>query len=181
MSFSEGFLLDTNAWIGVLNETSPALCANFKLREASEILICSVVKSELLYGARRGHRMAENLRLLHELFEDFRSLPFDDECAATCGVIRAELARLGQPIGPVDFLIAATALAHNVTLVTHNTRELARVPGLAVVDWEVDSGPFVARDRPAPSSSWARRDRRAARDRAAGRRRRVRARKTALV
>jgi tRNA(fMet)-specific endonuclease VapC len=52
------------------------------------------------------------------------------------GEIRAYLARLGKPIGPYDMQIAAIALAHNVILVTHNTREFSRIPDLQIEDWE---------------------------------------------
>lgn len=65
------------------------------------------------------------------------SLPFDDRAADEYGRIRAYLARLGTPIGPNDLLIAAIALANNATLVTHNTTEFNRVPGLTIVDWEM--------------------------------------------
>jgi predicted nucleic acid-binding protein len=63
-------------------------------------------------------------------------LPFDDRCAGGAGLIRLDLERSGRPIGPNDLLIAATARAHDLVLVTANTREFARVPGLRVDDWE---------------------------------------------
>ncbi len=66
----------------------------------------------------------------------FVSLPFDDVTALTYGRIRAELAANGTPIGPNDFQIAAIALTHSLTLVTHNTREFSRVSGLVIEDWE---------------------------------------------
>jgi tRNA(fMet)-specific endonuclease VapC len=95
-----------------------------------------VVKAELLYGPRRSSRVADNLRLLHRFFRPFVCLPFDDRCAEHYGMIRADLARLGQPIGPNDLLIAATARAHDLVLVTHNTEEFSRVVGLQMEDWE---------------------------------------------
>jgi tRNA(fMet)-specific endonuclease VapC len=94
-----------------------------------------VVKAELLYGAHRSARPDENLRTLDTLFQAFQSVPFDDVAAEHYGRIRAELAAQGTPIGPNDLLIAATALAYNLVLVTHNTREFSRVPGLIVEDW----------------------------------------------
>ena len=63
-------------------------------------------------------------------------MPFDDAAAFRYGTIRAVLEKDGRPIGPNDTLIAAIALAHGLTVVTHNTAELARVPELAVEDWE---------------------------------------------
>jgi tRNA(fMet)-specific endonuclease VapC len=63
-------------------------------------------------------------------------LPFDDRAAETHAVIRQELAKPGTPIGPYDLIIAATALVHDLILVTHNTGEFARVPKLRLEDWQ---------------------------------------------
>ncbi|MFO1434078.1 MAG: virulence-associated protein [Candidatus Competibacteraceae bacterium] len=65
------------------------------------------------------------------------SLPFASETAQYCGEIRAALASQGQPIGPYDLQIAAIARAHGLVVVTHNTREFARVPDLMLEDWLV--------------------------------------------
>ncbi|MGA1284531.1 MAG: PIN domain-containing protein, partial [Prochlorothrix sp.] len=67
----------------------------------------------------------------------FVSFPFDAACSEIYGNIRANLAGLGTPIGANDLLIAAIALANELTLVTHNIREFSRVPELQVEDWEV--------------------------------------------
>ena len=69
-------------------------------------------------------------------FAPYQSLPFDDECAAQYGILRAYLAKLGTPIGHNDLLNAVIALTHNLILVTHNVSEFARVPGLVIEDWE---------------------------------------------
>jgi tRNA(fMet)-specific endonuclease VapC len=130
------FLLDTNACIRLLNGTSPPLEDRLRRVDPSEVCLCSVVKAELVYGARRSSRVAENLDLLRRFFLPFMSVAFDDPCADHCGRVRAELAAQGTPIGPNDLLIAATALAHDLTLVTHNIREFSRVTGLRVEDWE---------------------------------------------
>ncbi len=66
----------------------------------------------------------------------FFSVAFDDESAAIYGLIRAELTELGTMIGPNHLMIAAIALAHKLTLVTHNTREFSRVAGLKLEDWQ---------------------------------------------
>lgn len=129
------YLLDTNACIAVLNNASRALVARLRERTPQEVLLCSIVKAELIYGAYHSARAAENLRLLQEFFAPFGSLPFDDECAAHYGRIRDELERAGTPIGPNDLVIAATALAHHLVLVTDNTREFERVVGLQLENW----------------------------------------------
>jgi tRNA(fMet)-specific endonuclease VapC len=98
--------------------------------------MCSTVKAELHYGARHSSKPAENLRLLHDFFLPFRSHLFDDSCAEHYGIIRNELSRTGKPIGPNDLMIAATAIANDLILVTHNTDEFSRVVGLRWEDWE---------------------------------------------
>jgi len=130
------YLLDTNACIRLLNGTSPALVARMVGSDPAQIALCSIVKAELLYGARRSSRRADNLRLLESFFEPLASLPFDDACAERYGIIRSELESAGTPIGPNDLMIAATAVAHGATLVTNNVKEFSRVAGLRLEDWQ---------------------------------------------
>jgi tRNA(fMet)-specific endonuclease VapC len=130
------FLLDTNVCIRILNGSSPSVAARLQATSPAEVRLCSVVKAELLYGARHSKRVDGNLRLLHRFFEPLASLPFDDRCAEEAAFIRLDLGRSGRPIGPNDLLIAAIARAHDLVLVTHNIREFNRVPGLRVEDWE---------------------------------------------
>jgi tRNA(fMet)-specific endonuclease VapC len=130
------YLLDTNACIRILNGTSPALAERLRFIPRTRVRLSSVVKAELLYGARKSGRVAENLRLLDRFFETIASLPFDDRCAEEYGVLREELERAGTLIGPNDLLIAASARAHGAVLVTNNIREFSRVPDLRIDDWE---------------------------------------------
>ena len=130
------YLLDANACIRLLNGTSSRLAERMRATPRSQIRLSSIVKAELLFGARRSSRAADNLRLLKDFFAALASLPFDDSCAEEYGLLRAELDRAGTPIGPNDLLIAATARANGCTLVTHNVREFSRVSGLQYEDWE---------------------------------------------
>lgn len=130
------YLLDTNACIRVLTDRSAPLVARLRATSPSEIALCSVVRAELLFGALRSAPKAENLRLLRRFFEPFPSFPFDDEAAEEYAAIRADLEAAGTPIGPNDLMIAAIARSRDLTLVTHNQRELARVPDLRLEDWE---------------------------------------------
>ena len=130
------YLLDTNACIRILNGTSPSLAERLRFIPRSQLRLSSVVKAELLYGARKSSRVAENMRLLERFFDSIASLPFDDGCAEEYGVLREELERAGTPIGANDMLIAATARAHDAVLVTHNVREFSRVADLRLEDWE---------------------------------------------
>jgi tRNA(fMet)-specific endonuclease VapC len=135
------YLLDTNACIRVLTGRSSALTERLRARDPREIKLCSVVKAELLAGARKSGRPAENLRVLADFFAPFEAYGFDDSCAEHYGVVRSELERQGTPIGPNDLLIAATALRFDATLVTHNIVEFGRVAKLRVEDWETAETP----------------------------------------
>lgn len=130
------FLLDTNACIRLINNSSARLASRFRGHNPIEFRLCSVVKAELYHGARKSSRTAENIRLINRFLEPFVSLPFDDLCAEEYGLIRAELERVGTPIGPNDLMIAAIARAYDLTLVTNNVSEFSRVIGLQVEDWE---------------------------------------------
>ena len=130
------YLLDTNACIRVLNNSSARLVERLRGHDPGEIMLCSVVKAELVYGALRSSRRADNLRLLRRFFGPFVSLPFDDSCAEAYGAIRSDLEASGTPIGPNDLMIAAVALTHDLVLVSHNEREFTRVVDLRLEDWE---------------------------------------------
>ncbi|MGC1377035.1 MAG: type II toxin-antitoxin system VapC family toxin [Anaerolineales bacterium] len=130
------YLLDTNACIELLNERDTTIAQKLALIEPREILVCSVVKAELYHGAYKSQQRDANLLVLQRFFERFDSLPFDDAAAEEYGRLRAFLAKQGLLIGPNDLLIAAIALANNVTLVTHNTGEFERVPDLQMQDWQ---------------------------------------------
>lgn len=130
------WLLDTNVCIRYLSGRSPAILHRLRGRQPGEICVCSVVKSELFYGAMKSQDPIGKLYRQEAFFAPLRSLPFDDGAARIFGKIRADLARQGLPIGPYDLQIAAIALAHDCTLVTHNTAEFSRVEGLLLEDWE---------------------------------------------
>ena len=130
------YLLDTNTCIGVLTNRVPMLVDRWKRTNPSQIRLCSIVKAELLYGAEKSSKRELVLQKLRLFLSSFKSMPFDDAAAHSYGVIRAALVAEGHSIGPNDTFIAAIALANGLTVVTHNTREFRRVPGLAVEDWE---------------------------------------------
>ena len=131
------YLLDTNVLIAVLNGTSERVVSRIKVHDPSSIQVSAVTRAELLFGARHSSRPAVNVASALAVLAPYASLPFDDACADRYGIVRAELAALGTPIGPNDLFIAATALAHGLTLVTHNSKEFGRVVGLQMEDWHV--------------------------------------------
>ncbi len=133
------YLLDTNTCIGWLRQNQPQVVARILARTPTDIVLCSVVVAELLFGVERSdpaHRANSALRV-EQLRQQFRSLPFDDAAAEPYGRIRADRAARGQAIGGNDMLIAAIALANGCTLVTHNTAEFSRISGLVIEDWQV--------------------------------------------
>jgi tRNA(fMet)-specific endonuclease VapC len=133
------YLLDTNPCIEMLrNQQSPER-ERLAQHDPSEIYLCAVVKAELFYGARKSAQIAKNLRLVRAFCAPFVSLPFDDHCAEHYGMIRADLERIGLRIGANDLVIAAIAKSHDLILVTHNTDEFSRVPGLQLEDWHSGS------------------------------------------
>jgi tRNA(fMet)-specific endonuclease VapC len=127
-------LLDTNIWIAFLKRDEEVR-ARLRALPANQIALCSVVKAELLYGARKSKRVNENLKPLEALFGLYESPGFDDAAAHWYGRVRAQLEREGQVIGGNDLMIAAIALASDATVVTRNEREFRRVPGLRVESW----------------------------------------------
>jgi tRNA(fMet)-specific endonuclease VapC len=128
-------LLDTSVCVPLINGTDDRLRLTLLDHSPRSVVLCSVVKAELLFGAQASSRVAENLDRVSRFCRFFDSLPFDDEAAACYGSIRVQLKREGRLIGANDMLIAATALAAEVALVTRNLDEFRRVPGLAVEDW----------------------------------------------
>lgn len=130
------YLLDSNVCVRYLKHAHAGIIARLHSLEPHEIALCSIVKAELLYGARHSRAVQSNLMTLQNFFRPFQSFPFDDRCAEEAARIRADLAAQGTPIGPHDILIAATARVHDAVLVTHNTGEFTRVTGLRMEDWE---------------------------------------------
>lgn len=129
------YLLDTNICIECLRDRHQKVTARFRACSKRDLRTCSIVIAELIYGALRSDKPSQNLHLIKTFATPIVSLAFDNQAALEYGRIRCELEKLGTPIGPNDMLIAAIALANDVTLVTHNTREFARISGLKIEDW----------------------------------------------
>jgi tRNA(fMet)-specific endonuclease VapC len=127
------YLLDTNAVIAVINEPSGKVAKRLRRQAPSDVFVSSVVMHELFFGAFNSARTDANVALVDALA--FNVVSFDLDDARASGQVRAALKAEGLPIGPYDVLIAGQALSRGLTLVTHNTREFARVPQLLLVDW----------------------------------------------
>ena len=151
------YLLDTNTVTYVLRGEG-GVGARMLSMKRDAVAIPAIVAYELRYGLARLDPSRPITRAPTEnvgsLLAALRKVAFDDECAAAAAALRADLERAGTPLGPIDILIAATALATRSTLVTHNTREFGRVRGLLLEDWYDPKIPRVHTllQEPAPPS-----------------------------
>ncbi|MBM5804307.1 MAG: type II toxin-antitoxin system VapC family toxin [Cyanobacteria bacterium K_DeepCast_35m_m2_155] len=127
-------LLDTNICIHVINAKPPAVLERFRQHRMGDIGLCSVVAAELAYGVAKSGS-ARNRQALEMFLAPLVILPFDEAALWAYGELRAALERKGTPIGALDTMIAAHALSQQSTLITNNTREFARVPGLVLENW----------------------------------------------
>jgi len=128
------YLLDANAVIGLLKDANSKLARRARRERPADVAMSAIVAHELFYGAFKSRRAAHNVALVDAL--QFVVLEFDKEDSRQAGEVRAVLASRGTPIGPYDVLIAGQAKARNLTLVTHDTDEFGRVPGLRLDDWQ---------------------------------------------
>jgi tRNA(fMet)-specific endonuclease VapC len=94
------------------------------------------VRAELFYGAAKSTNPIKTLATQQAFLKPYTNLPFDESAAAIYGTERARLEKTGIIIGPLDLLIAAITLSHNLILVTNNTREFSRINGLNLEDWQ---------------------------------------------
>ena len=129
------YLLDTNTCIYFMKNTYPGLTERIMSMSPGEICISSVTVFELEYGAAKSNWGEKTRQKLAIFLSPFVILPFDADDAVEAGRIRGELKRKGTPVGPYDVQIAGQGLAKNLTIITHNTDEFTRVPGLRVEDW----------------------------------------------
>lgn len=128
------YALDTNTLIDFFRQ-SGRITAHLQLTPASQIHIPSVVWLELEYGLLRSHRPEAQRRGMEAVARAYALVHFDRQSAQAAAMVKHTLDTAGTPIGHFDLLIAGTALAHQLTLVTRNTREFERVPGLWVENW----------------------------------------------
>lgn len=130
------YLLDTNICIFTIKNRPESVRVRFT-EEVGRMAISTVTAMELMYGVERSQQVAHNRKVTEGFINRLTVLDYDHKAAAHTAQIRAELARLGKPIGPYDQMIAAHARSRGFVLVTNNTREFERVPGLMIEDWVV--------------------------------------------
>lgn len=128
------YLLDTNICIYAINERSPAVVRRFREAGFENLAISSVVAAELAFGVENSTRPESRAQLML-FFQCLQILPWSSSAIWHYGRQRKRLKDAGTPIGELDLLIAAHALAENLVLVTNNTREFERIEGLKLENW----------------------------------------------
>ncbi len=128
------YMLDTNIVIYTMKNRPEEVRHAFK-RHDGQMCISTITLGELIYGAERSSQPEKNMEVIEGMAARLEVLPFEGLDAAHFGQLRAELMSLGKPIGPYDMMIAGHARARGLILVTNNTREFERVPGLRIENW----------------------------------------------
>ncbi len=129
------YCLDTDTCIFALRDRFPSVKKWFQRFSADHIKIPSIVQAELVLGALKSSSPKDSLHLVERFLGPFEIIAFGSHEAIVYAKVKADLERNGSLIGPNDLIIAATAMARQATLVTHNTKEFSRVNGLLMEDW----------------------------------------------
>ena len=128
-------MLDTNTCIAIISRNSPRVLKRFNTYKVGEIGISWITLAELEFGVAKSQHQEKNQAALDEFVLPLEIANFNRETASVYGRVRAMLENNGTPIGSLDMMIGAHALALGVTLATNNKREFSRIKGLTVVDW----------------------------------------------
>ena len=129
------FMLDTDSCIALIKRKYGSILRRLTSLSAGEAGISAVTLAELRYGVAKSAQNETNRLALDEFLLPLEVADFDGPAAESYGIVRAALEKAGTPIGPLDTQIGAHALSLGATLITHNSREFRRIPGLAVEDW----------------------------------------------
>ncbi|MBF0242372.1 MAG: type II toxin-antitoxin system VapC family toxin [Desulfamplus sp.] len=129
------YLIDTNICIYIMNKRPVSVINRFKAVELGDIGVSSITVSELQYGVSKSKFIKKNKERLEEFLIPFEILPYDNKAAEVYGDIRYRLEQLGQPVGPMDLLIAAHAISKCLILVTNNEKEFIRIENLKIENW----------------------------------------------
>ncbi|NEO45005.1 MAG: type II toxin-antitoxin system VapC family toxin [Moorea sp. SIO4A3] len=129
------YLLDTNICIYIINRRPEQVLKRFRSLKAGDVAVSAITLYELLYGAYKSAKPAQNKEAVSLFVSPLEVLPFDEGAADVCGNLRAMLERSGDVIGAMDLQIAAIALVYNLTLISNNTTEFERICDLKLDNW----------------------------------------------
>jgi len=110
---------------------------HFKSHAVGDIGISSITLAELRYGVSKSRHVEKNRQALDEFILPLEVADVDEKAAGEYGILRANLEKAGKPIGSMDMLIGAHALALNAILVTNNTKEFVQIKNLKIASWSV--------------------------------------------
>lgn len=128
------FLLDTDTCVDLLRGVEPVV-ARLEMLAPDDCGISAITSFELFAGAAKARDPRRESDKIKRLVAVVKELPFEADAARRAGPLRMQLEKAGNPIGPYDILIAAHALVLEVGLVTTNTHEFRRIPGLRLHSW----------------------------------------------
>jgi tRNA(fMet)-specific endonuclease VapC len=128
-------MLDTNTCIAIIKRKPPQVLKRFNAYKVGKIGISSVTLAKLEFGVAKIQYIENNQVALDEFVLPLEIANFDRDVARIYGRVRAMLEKKGTPIGSLDTMIGAHALAQGATLATNNTKEFSRIKGLTIVDW----------------------------------------------
>ena len=128
------YCLDTNVIISVMRKNVCVIDA-LKNKDIEDLRVSDIVRAELYLGCLKSDRPNQERAKVNHIIDPIAWVPFGDDAVEHYASIRNELEQTGSVIGPNDLLVAATARSIGATMVTANTSEFCRVPGLVVEDW----------------------------------------------
>ena len=127
------YVFDSDVLIEFLRGRLPQGLELLRNTDARLVKVPAIVQAELLTGAAKSSNPEKSRLAVERLLLEYEVLPFDSRCAVQYAQVRGELEGRGAKIGANDYIVAATALAHDATLVTNNVREFKRIPRLRLM------------------------------------------------
>lgn len=135
MKASPHYLLDTDICSYLIRKKSPTLLKQFQKHQPTDFALSSITVMELFYGCERMEEVSQWKKRIESFIAPFPILAYHRKESEATARIRAELERKGKPIGAYDLLIAGSAMAQGLTLLTNNLREYSRIKGLLCEKW----------------------------------------------
>lgn len=129
------YLLDTDTCIAIIRKRPTRVLQRLQKQPPGTVGLSTITIAELNSGVAKSAKPEQNAEALAQFLLPLEIYSFDYNAAQVYGEVRASLERIGTPIGSMDMLIAAHSLSLDLTVVTHNTRHFANVPGLRLEDW----------------------------------------------
>ena len=129
------YLLDTNICIYIINNNPKQVVEHIKRLKPHQVKLSSISLAEMEYGVSKSRDRERNRQALIHFASAFDIIEFNDDDAEVYGLIRADLEKRGQIIGPYDMQIAAQSISRDLILVTNNTSEFSRISHIKLENW----------------------------------------------